>query len=56
MTDTYLGSYAALQKRNAVTAVLDFKGEEWETLQRLKVEDMAGGWDGGRCHRQRQQQ
>ena len=56
MTETYLGRYAALQKRNAVAAVLDFIGEEWEMLQRLKEEDMAGGWDGGRCHRQCQQQ
>ena len=56
MTETYLGRYAALQKRNAVAAVLDCTGEESETLQRLKEEDMAGGWDGGCCHRQRQQQ
>jgi len=42
MTETHLVRYAALQKRNAVTAVLDFIGEEWETLQRLKEEDMAG--------------
>ncbi len=43
MTETYLGRYAALQKRNAVAAVLDFTGEEWEMLKRLKEEDMVDG-------------
>ena len=44
MTETYLGRYAALQKSNAVAAVLDFTGEDWETLKRLKEEDMVGWW------------
>ena len=43
MTETYLGRYAALQKRNTVAAVLDFSGEEWETLKRLKQDNMVDG-------------
>ena len=43
MMVTYIGRYAALQKRNAVAAVLDFTGEEWEMLKRLKAEDMVDG-------------
>ena len=43
MTETYLGRYAALQKRNTVAAVLDFTGEEWETLKRLKQDNMVDG-------------
>jgi hypothetical protein len=43
MMETYLGRYTALQKRNVVAAVLDFTGEEWETLKRLKEEDMVDG-------------
>ena len=33
MSETYLGRYAALQKRNTVAAVLDFSTEEWESLK-----------------------
>jgi hypothetical protein len=36
MLETYLGSYAALQKRNAIAAVLDFTNEEWESLKALR--------------------
>ena len=36
MSETYLGRYAALQKRNAVAAVLDFSTEEWESLKALR--------------------
>jgi hypothetical protein len=43
MTETYLDRYAALQKRNTVAAVLDFTGEEWETLKRLKQDNMVDG-------------
>jgi hypothetical protein len=41
MSETYLGRYAALQKRNAVAAVLDFIDEEWEFLKKLKEDDAA---------------
>ena len=34
MSETYLGRYAALQKRNAVAAVLDFTNDEWDSLKR----------------------
>jgi hypothetical protein len=40
MADTYLGRYAATQKKNAVAAVLDFTDEEWESLKQLKENDM----------------
>ncbi len=33
--------YAALQKRNAVSAVLDFTDEEWESLKTMKEADAA---------------
>ncbi len=36
MSETYLGRYAALQKRNAVAAVLDFSTKEWESLKALR--------------------
>ena len=38
MLETFLdlGRYAAMQKRNAVAAILDFTGEEWESLKTLK--------------------
>ncbi len=36
MSETYLGRYAALQKRNAVAAVLDFSTKEWESLKVLR--------------------
>ncbi len=39
MSETYLGRYAALQKRNAVAAVLDFTDEEWESLKALREAD-----------------
>jgi hypothetical protein len=41
MSETYLGRYAALQKRNAVSAVLDFTDEEWESLKTMKEADAA---------------
>ena len=43
MLDTYLGRYAAMQKKNAVAAVLDFTDEEWESLKQLKEDDMMRG-------------
>ena len=43
MSDTYLGRYAAMQKKNAVAAVLDFTDEEWESLKKLKEDDMMRG-------------
>ena len=39
MAETALGRYAALQKRNAVAAILDFTDEEWEKLKLLKEAD-----------------
>jgi hypothetical protein len=42
MSKTYLGRYAALQKRNAVAAVLDFSTEEWESLKALREAKDAG--------------
>ncbi len=41
MSETYLGRYAGLQKRNAVSAVLDFTDEEWESLKTMKEADTA---------------
>ncbi len=41
MLETYLGRYAALQKRNAVAAVLDFTDEEWESLKAFRQADGA---------------
>jgi hypothetical protein len=41
MLETYLERYAALQKRNAVSAVLDFTDEEWESLKTMKEADAA---------------
>ena len=37
-SETYLGRYAAIQKRNAVAAILDFTDEEWEsvTVKRMR--------------------
>ena len=43
MSDTYLGRYATMQKKNAVAAVLDFMDEEWESLKQLKEDDMMRG-------------
>ena len=39
MTETYLGRYAALQKRNVVAAILDFTDEEWEALKTMREAD-----------------
>jgi len=39
MTETALGRYAALMKRNAVASVLDFTDAEWESLKLLKEAD-----------------
>ena len=41
MSETYLGRYAALQKRTAVAAILDFTSEEWESVRRLREADGA---------------
>jgi hypothetical protein len=41
MSETYLGRYAAIQKRTAVASVLDFTNEEWESLKRLREADGA---------------
>ncbi len=43
MSDTYLGRHAAMQKKNTVAAVLDFTDEEWESLKRLKEDNMMRG-------------
>jgi hypothetical protein len=39
MSETYLGRYAAIQKRNAVAAVLDMSEEEWESSKALREAD-----------------
>ena len=36
MSETYLGRYAALQRRTAVAAILDFTNKEWEAVRRLR--------------------
>ena len=36
MSETFFGQYAALQKRNAVAAVLKMSDEEWESLKALR--------------------
>jgi hypothetical protein len=36
MSETYLGRYAAIQKRTAAASVLDFTNEEWESLKALR--------------------
>jgi hypothetical protein len=41
MSETYLRWYAAIQKRTAVAAVLDFTDEEWESLKTLREADGA---------------
>ena len=41
MLETFLGRYAAIQKRTAVAAVLDFTDEEWESLKALREADGA---------------
>ncbi len=38
LAESMLGCYAALMKRTAVTSVLDFTDEEWESLLKLKAE------------------
>ncbi len=43
MSETYLGRYAALQKRNAVAAILDFTDEEWDSLKRMREADSFKG-------------
>ena len=40
MLETYLSKYAAMQKKNTVSAVLDFTDEEWESLKQLKEDNM----------------
>jgi hypothetical protein len=39
MSETYLGRYAAIQRRNAVAAILDFTDEEWESVKRMREAD-----------------
>ncbi len=39
MSETYLGRFAALQKRNAIAAVLDMSEDEWESLKALREAD-----------------
>jgi hypothetical protein len=46
MSETYLGWYAAIQKRNAVAAVLNFTDEEWESLKRIRDVDATERSDG----------
>jgi hypothetical protein len=41
MLETFLGRYAAIQKRTAVAAVLDFTNKEWESLKALREADGA---------------
>ena len=41
MSDTYLGRYASIQKRNAASVILDFTDEEQESLKALKEADAA---------------
>jgi hypothetical protein len=41
MSETFLGRYAAIQKRTAVAAVLNFTDEEWESLKTLREADGA---------------
>jgi hypothetical protein len=42
-SETYLCRYAALQKRNAVAAILDFTDEEWVSLKRMREADSCKG-------------
>ena len=39
MSETALGRFAALMKRNAAASVLDFTDEEWANLQKLRDEN-----------------
>ncbi len=39
VSETFLGRFAALQKRNAVAAVLDMSDDEWESLKALREAD-----------------
>ncbi len=39
MSETFLGRFAALQKRNAVAAVLDMSDDDWESLKALRDAD-----------------
>ncbi len=41
MLETFLGRYAAVQKRNAVAAVLNFSAKEWDSLKALWKADAA---------------
>ena len=41
MSETFLGRYAAIQKRTAVAAILNFTDEEWESLMALREADGA---------------
>ena len=36
MSKTFLGRFAAVQKKNAVAAVLDISDDEWESLKALR--------------------
>ena len=43
MLETYLGRYAALQKRNAAAAILDFSDKVWDSLKRMREADSCKG-------------
>ena len=43
MLETYLGKYAALQKRNAASAILDFSDKVWDSLKRMREADSCKG-------------
>ncbi len=39
MSESFLGRFAAVQKRNAVAAVLDMSDDEWDSLKALREAD-----------------
>jgi len=43
MSETYFGRYAALQKRNAAAAILDFSDKVWDSLKRMREADSCKG-------------
>ena len=46
MSETFLGRYAAIQKRTAVAAILTFTNEECESLKALREADRVGMSEG----------
>ena len=46
MLETFLGRYAAIQKRTAVAAILNLTDEEWESLKALREADRVGMREG----------